>query len=139
MSQLNNPSVDLSRMSYRVQADKATFVATRRILDQQIDASITAQVDVGLRQVVVQQATRINVAHVPLQFIEWMVPQSVVETGSIEARFNGELLAPEVISRSSGIDDLGGDEFINNEPGAGAGDPAERSWRIVRVLLPIHC
>ncbi len=137
LSQLNSPSVDLSRMSYRVQADKATFVATRRILDQQIDASITAQVDVGLRQVVVQQATRINVAHVPLQFIEWMVPQSVVETGSIEARFNGELLTPEVISRSSGIDDLGGDELINNEPGAGAeSDTAERSWRIVRVLLP---
>ena len=63
--------------------------------------------DVDLRQVVVQQATRINVAHVPLQFIEWMVPQSVVETGSIEARFNGELLTPEVISRSSEIDGLG--------------------------------
>ena len=43
LSQLNSPSVDLSRMSYRVQADKATFVATRRILDQQIDASITAR------------------------------------------------------------------------------------------------
>ena len=137
LSQLNSPSVDLSRMSYRVQADKATFVATRRILDQQIDASITAQVDVGLRQVVVQQATRINVAHVPLQFIEWMVPQSVVETGSIEARFNGELLTPEVISRSSEIDGLGGDELNNDEPGAGAEiDLAERSWRIVRVLLP---
>ncbi len=137
LSQLNSPTVDLSRMAYRVQADKATFVATRRILDQQIDASITAQVDVGLRQVVVQQATRINVAHVPLQFIEWMVPQSVVEAGAIEARFNGELLTPEVISRSSGVDDLGGDELNNNELGAGAEiDDGERSWRIVRVLLP---
>lgn len=136
-SQLNGPSVDLSRMSYRVQADNSTFVATRRILDQQIDASITAQVDIDFRQVVVQQATRINVAHVPLQFIEWMVPESVVETGSIEARFNGQLLTPEVISRSPGINDLGGDDSFNNELGAGAeGDGSDRSSRIVRVLLP---
>ncbi len=136
-SQPNRSSADLSRMSYRVQADKSTFVATRRILDQQIDASITAQVDVGLRQVVVQQATRINVAHVPLQFIEWTVPQSVLETGSIEARFNGQLLTPEVISRSSEMNDSEEDESINGESGDGAGAGSSgRSWRIVRVLLP---
>jgi hypothetical protein len=136
-SQPNRSSVDLSRMSYRVQADKSTFFATRRILDQQIDASITAQVDVGLRQVVVQQATRINVVHVPLQFIEWTVPQSVIETGSIEARFNGQLLTPEVISRSSETNESGGEESINDELGDGAGaDSSGRSWRTVRVLLP---
>ena len=136
-SQPNRSSVDLSRMSYRVQADKSTFVATRRILDQQIDASITAQVDVGLRQVVVQQATRINVVHVPLQFIEWTVPQSVIETGSIEARFNGQLLTPEVISRSSETNESEEDKSINDELGDGAGaDSSGRSWRTVRVLLP---
>ena len=136
-SQPNKSSVDVSKISYRIEADKSTFVATRRILDQQIDASITAQVDVGLRQVVVQQATRINVAHVPLQFIEWTVPQSVIETGSIEVRFNGQLLTPEVISRSSDPNDSGGDESINDELGDGVGaDSSGRSWRIVRVLLP---
>ncbi|MEC7294374.1 MAG: hypothetical protein VXU46_05725, partial [Planctomycetota bacterium] len=34
--QPSSSSFDLPRMSYRVQADKSTFVATRRILDQQI-------------------------------------------------------------------------------------------------------
>jgi hypothetical protein len=136
-SQPNKSSVDLSRMSYRVEADKSIFVATRRILEQQIDASITAQVDVGLRQVVVQQATRINVAHVPLQFIEWTVPQSVIETGSIEARFNGQLLTPEIISRSTEVNGSGGDESIKDELGDGAGaDSSGSSWRVVRVLLP---
>ncbi len=136
-SQPNKSSVDLSRMSYRVEADKSIFEATRRILEQQIDASITAQVDVGLRQVVVQQATRINVAHVPLQFIEWTVPQSVIETGSIEARFNGQLLTPEVISRSTEANDSSGDELIKDELGDGAGaDSGGSSWRVVRVLLP---
>ena len=135
--QPSSSSFDLPRMSYRVQADKSTFVATRRILDQQIDASVTAQVNVGLRQVLVQQAIRLNVAHVPLQFVEWMVPQSVAETGRIEVRFNGQLLTPEVISQSSGINELGPDAFVNDNPESQSGvDRNERDWRVVRVLLP---
>ncbi len=135
--QASSSSIDLPRMSYRVQADKSTFVATRRILDQQIDASITAQVNVGLRQVLVQQATRLNVAHVPLQFVEWMVPQSVAETGRIEVRFNGQLLTPEVISQSSGRNELGLDTLVNDKSESQSGvDRDAGDWRVVRVLLP---
>lgn len=136
-SQAGKPVADLSRMSYRVEANESTFVGTRRILDQQIEASITAQVDVGLRQIVVQQATRIDVAHVPLQFIEWMVPESLIETGSIEARFDGVLLTPEVISSPSGITEFSEGKSDDGEFGENVElDSSEPPWRVVRVLLP---
>ena len=136
-SQADKSFADISRMSYRVEANESTFVGTRRILGQQIEASITAQVDVGLRQIVVQQATRIDVAHVPLQFIEWMVPESLIETGSIEARFEGILLTPEVISSPSGISEFSEGEFDGGELGENTkSDSTEPSWRVVRVLLP---
>ena len=136
-SQADKSFADVSRMSYRVEADESTFVGTRRILDQQIEASITAQVEVGLRQIVVQQATRIDVAHVPLQFIEWMVPESLIETGSIEARFNGVLLTPEVISSPSGGSEFSEGEFDGGElEENGKLDSSEPPWRVVRVLLP---
>ena len=136
-SQADKPLADLSRMSYRGEANKSTFVGIRRILDQQIEASITAQVDVGLRQIVVQQATRLNVAHVPLQFIEWMVPENLIGTGDIEIRFNGVLLTPEVITRSSDSNVYGDGESDDVELGQNVElDGIERPWRAVRVLLP---
>ena len=89
---------DLPRMAYRVEATEAIFAATRRFLDRQVDATVAAQIDIGTTALAVRQVVRLDVAHVPLEFIEWLVPEAVLDEADVEIRQNGQLLLPEVVA-----------------------------------------
>lgn len=89
---------ELPRMAYRVEATEAIFAATRRFLDRQVDAAITAQIDIGTAALAVRQAVRLDVANVPLEFVGWLVPESILAEAEIEIRQNGQLLQPEIVA-----------------------------------------
>lgn len=93
---------DSLQMAYRVEAAEAIFSATRRFLDRQIDASVVTQIDVAASMLTARQALRLDVAHVPLEFVEWKVPEELLDSGNLEVRQNGELLTPEVVGVSEG-------------------------------------
>ena len=89
---------ELPRMTYRVEATEAIFAANRRFLDRQVDATVASQIDIGTTALAVRQVVRLDVANVPLEFIEWIVPESVLDEADIEIRQNGQLLLPDVVA-----------------------------------------
>ena len=93
---------DSLQMAYRVEAAEAIFTATRRFLDREIDASIVTQIEVAASMLTARQALRLDVAHVPLEFVEWQMPEALLNSGNLEVRQNGELLTPEVVGVGGG-------------------------------------
>ncbi len=136
---------DSLQMAYRVEAAEAIFAATRRFLDRQTDASVTTQVDVAAAMLTARQVLRLDVAHVPLEFVEWQVPEALFKSGNLEVRQNGELLTPEVVGVSA--DEPGVPvspaasaepaEAIGQQTGDDAGADATRLPQVLlRTLLP---
>lgn len=76
-------------LAYRIDADKAQFVAQRRFLPRRVDADLENVIDVDDRVVRVQETIRLEVFHVPLEFIELVVPEQVT---AIEVRQERTLL-----------------------------------------------
>ena len=97
-AQQGRAASELPRMAYRVEAAEAIFAATRRFLDRQVDATIAAQVDIGKAVLAVRQVVRLDVAHVPLEFIDWLVPEAILAGTDLEIRQNGQLLTPELVA-----------------------------------------
>ncbi len=130
---------DLPRMAYRVEATEAIFAATRRFLDRQVDATVAAQIDIGTTTLAVRQVVRLDVAHVPLEFIEWLLPETVLDEADVEIRQNGQLLLPEVVAAEVTAEPPGAAAAAtapaNESQTEAAGPTVTRPRRAIRALL----
>ena len=93
------PLVDADRtaMVYRLDAAEGSFAAVRRFLPRRVEATVLAQATLDAAEIVVEETIRLNVLHVPLEFIELLVPDTVAATGSFEVRQDDELLDPSEV------------------------------------------
>lgn len=77
-------------LAYRFDGTKGRFVAQRRFLPRRVDADVECVVDVDERVIRVVETIRLDVLHVPLEFIELLVPDLVA--GSFQVRQEKTLL-----------------------------------------------
>ena len=77
-------------LAYRFDGSKGRFVAQRRFLPRRVDADVESVVDVDDRVIRVVETIRLDVLHVPLEFIELLVPDQAA--GSLEVRQEKTLL-----------------------------------------------
>jgi hypothetical protein len=112
---------DAERMAlvYRLDAPPGSFAATRRFLPRRVEAAIATRVRIDERELAVVETIRLDVLHVPLEFLELRLAESVLDSGTLEIRQGGDLLDP------AEIDDTG--EM----------DAAGRPLKLVRSLLPV--
>lgn len=85
---------DAERISlvYRLDAAEGGFAATRRFLARRVEANVVVRVSVEEREIAADQILRLNVLHVPLEFLELTVPESLSAAGLLEVRQGDELL-----------------------------------------------
>lgn len=86
--------VERSALAYRVDGPEGVFEAARRFLPRRVDAVVTAQVDVDESVMAVRETIRLDVSHVPMEFIDLVVPEAIWQSGSLEVRQDGQLLHP---------------------------------------------
>jgi hypothetical protein len=112
---------DAERMAlvYRLDAPQGSFAATRRFLPRRVEASIATRVVVDERELAVSETIRLDVLHVPLEFLELRLAEGVVESGTLEIRQGGDLLDAAEIDDTGEVDTVG------------------RPLKLVRVLLPV--
>ena len=96
---------DRLALAYRLDGTDGLFRAQRRFLDRRIDASIRTQVDIDQQVTRVTETIRFAVAHVPLEFIELLMPTPVATSDSLEIRQSGQLLNPVIEPVSGTADD----------------------------------
>jgi hypothetical protein len=106
-------------LAYRLDASEGAFAATRRFLPRRVEASVMSRVTIDDRQIAVDETVRLNVLYVPLEFLELLVPSSLMKGGTLEIHQGDSVL--EVIDAGA-TGDLDG----NGEP-----------LRLVRSLLPV--
>ena len=109
-------------ITYRMDGTTATFAATRRFLERRFDATIDATLRFDEFGTEVAETLRLDVAHVPLEVVEFTLPDVVVSAGSLEIRQDGTPLDPVVVAP---VDDVG----------AAAGPPADAAAQVVRAVL----
>jgi hypothetical protein len=122
-SNATRSDADRVALAYRLDGTDGTFEATRRFLARRVDVSVTAQADIDESDIIVRETIRFDVAHVPLEFVTLSVPESVMQTATLEVRQNGLLLNPDQMVQD-------GDAVDQGEPaadGVGAVAPLSES------------
>jgi hypothetical protein len=110
---------DRGGLVYRLDAAGASFTATRRFLPRRVDAFVSTQVDIDTAEMAVEEAIRLDVFHVPLEFVDLLVPEAVSQTGSLELWSGDALLEPFPVEET--VDEA---------------DPAAEGFRRYRAILP---
>lgn len=95
---------DKTALVYRLDAAEGTFAAARRFLPRRVEAVIAAQVAIDAAEMIVEETIRLNVLHVPLEFIELTVPDAIAAAGAIEVRQDDELLDPTEVATEATTD-----------------------------------
>jgi hypothetical protein len=120
---------DRPTIAYRLDGVEGTFAASRRFLPRRVDATVSTQATIDEADTIVEQAVRFQVAHVPLEFIDLVVPESIVRSRTLEVRQAGQLLQPfvaEELTEPRGSGDEEGD--FESPP------PAQT---LLRAMLPV--
>lgn len=88
--------VDAERqvLAYRFDGGDGQFVAQRRFLPRRVDATVTAKVEIDETTMLVTESLRFSVSHVPLEFVDLVVPAAIGRSGTLEVRQGGQLLNP---------------------------------------------
>ncbi|MFM7033956.1 MAG: hypothetical protein ACKOYJ_02005 [Planctomycetia bacterium] len=139
--------VDRFALTYRLDSADGAFAAQRRFLERRIDASIRAQIDIDQSRTSVAETIRFVVAHVPLESVELLVPETIASGDTLEIRQGRQLLNPAIEPIVE--DGLDVEEIVPavRRPGIG-GDGAEPGssdsvellpirWARVRAMLPV--
>ncbi len=138
-------------LAYRLDGTDGLFQAQRRFLTRRVDASIRTQVDIDQDIVRVTEMMRFAVAHVPLEFIEFLVPAEVAVGEKLEIRQNGQLLnlvidpvadgvaAEGKNSVADSLDSLSkGETAVQTAAAAPKGEPGPATgWSRARAMLPV--
>ena len=91
---LSRTDTDAVVLAYRLDARQGDFAATRRYLPRRVDATVAVQAVMDEAATVVTETLRLRVLHVPLEFVELLVPESVAAGGSLEVRQGDWVLDP---------------------------------------------
>jgi hypothetical protein len=121
---------DRPTIAYRLDGVDGTFAASRRFLPRRVDATVSTQATIDEAEMLVEQGVRFQVSHVPLEFIDLIVPESIVRSRTLEVRQAGQLLQPFVAEELAETREAGGEggDFENPPP------PAET---LLRAMLPV--
>lgn len=92
---------DSAALAYRLDLPQGIFAATRRFLTRRVNATIAARVDIDDTDLVVAETIRLDVVHVPLQYVELWVPKAVFDSGTLEVRQRDALLDPFEVAEPS--------------------------------------
>ncbi len=114
---------DRLALAYRLDGTDGVFQAQRRFLERRVDASTRTQVDIDRDLVRVTETIRLAVAHVPMEFIELLMPLSVARGDTLEMRQGGQRLNPLFEEQWSGRD---GPRDAVERPTSGAVEGARR-------------
>jgi len=79
-------------LAYRLDTGAGRFAASRRFLPRRVEANLVTRVMVDEREIAVDETVRLTVLHVPLEFLELEVPESLVAGGTLEIRQGDERL-----------------------------------------------
>ncbi|MFM8415097.1 MAG: hypothetical protein ACKOCX_10270, partial [Planctomycetota bacterium] len=102
------PATDAAiALAYRLDAPEGSFAATRRFLPRRIEAVLTGRIAADERQIEVAETIRLDVLHVPLEFLELSMAQEVLDTGTLEIRQGTELLEALDIVATTETDSVG--------------------------------
>ena len=116
----NRDDGDRMALAYRLDGTDGVFEATRRFLQRRVDAGVAVQATIDESDTLVEQVIRLDVAHVPLEFIDFVVPAAVAQTETLELRQGGESLRP-----------------FEPQAAAADGSPDREGARRLRALLPV--
>ena len=98
---------DKTALAYRLEAVEGSFAATRRFLPRRVETTISAEAAIDGTEIVVDETIRLDVLHVPLEFIELVVPDAIASSGAFQVRQGDDLLDPaEVVSGGDKADGL---------------------------------
>ncbi|MFM1904699.1 MAG: hypothetical protein RLZZ440_2599, partial [Planctomycetota bacterium] len=98
-SSITQADPDRIPLVYRLDTPAGRFVAARRFLPRRVEASVATRVAVDDQQAEVEETIRLEVMHVPLEFVELTVPEAAINSGSFEIRQGPELLDPVELNR----------------------------------------
>lgn len=87
---------------YRMDGGRGTFAAARRFLTRRVDADVAVRARIDAAAIDVEETIRLDVAHVPLEFVELAVPVEVLATATLEVRQGGVALEPFVAAPPAG-------------------------------------
>jgi hypothetical protein len=133
---------DRIALAYRLDGTDGFFAATRRFLARRVDAGVSVQATIDESDTVVEQVIRLDVSHVPLEFIDLRVPASVARTETLELRQGGQVLNPfePPATAAGGPADAAGHPASEAAPRSEnpSDRPAEPNGdRQLRALLPV--
>lgn len=128
-------------LAYRLDGSDGQFVAQRRFLPRRVDAAIATKVDLDESTTTVTELLRFTVSHIPLEFIDLLVPEAVERSGTLEIRQGGQLLNPLQDDPLNEETESGVEEDARAE-GRDEGDDIEqavapRAATRLRALLPV--
>ena len=132
-------------IAYRLDGPTGQFAASRRFLPRRVAASITTRLDVQATEIAVDETLRFDVAYVPLEVVELLVPESVVASGTLEVRQGDRLLASQPTASLGDAPDP--DSITNPVPDTealpeesavdGEGGLTTEPLTRIRVMLPV--
>jgi len=114
---------DEGALVYRMDGSRGTFAAARRFLARRVDALVDVRARVDESALEVEETIRLEVAHVPLEFIELTVPAAVSAAATLEVRQGGVALEPFAVAPQ------------DDAPPVAPADGAEPVAQLVRAVL----
>ena len=138
---------DRGLLLYRLDESEGVFAATRRFLSRSVEAAVAVAASVNGTDTVVEETIRLDVAHVPLEYIDLHVPEAVALAGTLEVRQGGQVLNPVPLPSGGGpplgvpgggaivADNADDDSPPRDQAGASIAAAAERG--VLRSLLPV--
>ncbi len=85
---------DRGQLVYRLDGAAGEFQASRRSLPRRVEAVVDARATVGEEETVVEETLRLDVAHLPLESIDVVLPAAIAEGGTFEIRQGAQRLSP---------------------------------------------
>jgi hypothetical protein len=104
---LPRPGSGRAALVYRLDAPPGRFVAARRFLPRLVTAGVTARIGVDEAETVVEQTIRLDVEHVPLEYVELLVPETVAAVAAVDVRRDDVPLYPFEVDAPAGRPDTG--------------------------------
>lgn len=95
---------DRAAFVYRLDAGEGSFSGSRRFLARRVDAVVGVQVEVEATEMTVAETIRLEVVHVPLEYVELSVPEAIAAAGTLELRQEDLRLDPIELSEPDTAD-----------------------------------